>query len=166
MSRFSRCAALALLLACVPGAASAQAVRGGLWKSRGFFDTMYAARIEAPVRTGELQNVFIGGEVSGASRDNVSLVALSLYAIVRHEVTPRTSLVVPYVAAGVGGHVLRNRVTIPDVRLLTKTDTSAKGHVWLGARLPGVDVLHPYVETRWTVPSDYIFDYVAIGVSF
>lgn len=159
-------AAVAALAVCGPSVVRAQTVRAGVWKPRGFFPQLYAGRIETPLHVGQLQGVAVGGEIVLGSHENTSTTTLSAYVMVRHEVVLPVKGLVPYVAAGAGGHVLRNRVTVPDVRVLTKSDTAVKGHAWAGVRLPGIDVLHPYVETRWTVPSDYVLDYVAFGVSF
>lgn len=167
MSRSSSAAiAVAMLALCAPSLVHAQTVRAGLWKPRGYFPKLYAARIEVPLRVGQLQGVAVGGEIVLGSHENISATTLSAYVMVRHDILPPKSIVSPYVAAGAGGHILRDRVTVPDVRVLTKSETTVKGHAWAGVRLPGIDVLHPYVETRWTIPSDYVLDYIAFGVAF
>jgi hypothetical protein len=152
-------------LIIVSQSAAAQIVRVAYAKPRGFFPGAGFGRIEIPVPLTKTHSVFVAGEVYIASHENVSSTTFSGYAMLRNDPFPR-AILSPFAAIGVGAHAIRSRTTLQDVRTLTVTETSAKGHFWAGVRLPGLAGVRPVVETRWTVPSKYVFDYIAAGISF
>lgn len=160
-------AALAVVtsLAAAAAPAAAQSVRLALAHPRGYFPAAGFGRLEVGVTPAHVRGLAVGGEVYAASHDDVTATTLSAYLLLRHEPFPRLPLS-PFAAIGVGAHAIRNRVRVPDVGTLSATETAVKGHFWAGVRLKTPLGVHPFVETRWTVPSKYVFDYVAGGLSF
>ena len=145
--------------------ASAETLRVAYVQPRGFFDTAVLARVEAPLPIGEIKGLVAAGELYSSSKDQVTSTSLGFYLMLRNYPLPH-AMISPYVAAGAGLHAIRSRRAIDGIGTLSGTESSVKGHFWVGLRGPSIEGARPFLETRWSVPSKYIFDYLAVGVGF
>ncbi len=146
--------------------AHAEVVRVASAWPRGFYDRAVFGRAEAPLPLGpQVKNVAAAVEVYGASRDGVNSTSLAAYVMLRHYAFPK-AVASPFVAVGAGLHAIRSRRTIEGIGTLSGTESSVKGHFWAGVRGPSIEGARPFLETRWTAPSKYVFDYVAVGIGF
>ena len=157
------CALGCLLAVGLPARAGAETLRVAYVQPRGFFDSAVLGRIEAPLPLGQVKGLVAAGELYTASQSQTTSTTVAFYLMLRNYPFA-TALISPFVAAGVGVHAIRSRRTIDGIGTLSGTESAAKGHFWAGLRGPSIEGIHPFLETRWTVPSKYVFDYVALGV--
>ena len=143
--------------------AGAETLRVAYVQPRGFFDAAVLGRIEAPLPLGQVKGLVAAGEVYSASQSQTTSTTVAVYLMLRHYPFPK-AVVSPFVAVGAGMHAIRSRRTIDGIGTLSGTESAVKGHFWAGLRGPSLEGLHPFLETRWTVPSKYVFDYVAVGI--
>lgn len=157
--------AVAVFSGLLVRAAAAETVRVAYAQPRGFFDSAVLARAEAPLPVGQVKGLVAAGELYSSSQADITATSLAFYLMLRNYPLPK-AVVSPFVAAGVGAHAIRSRRTIDGIGTLSGTESSVKGHFWAGLRGPSIEGARPFLETRWSVPSKYIFDYVAVGVGF
>ncbi len=149
-------------LLAAPAAVRAETLRVAYVHPRGFYDKAVLGRLEAPMPLREVKGLAVAGELYSASQDQVSSTTLSFYVMLRHYSFP-TAMLSPFVGVGAGIHAIRSRRPIAGIGTLTGTESAVKGHFWTGVRGPSLMGVRPFLETRWTVPSKYVFDYVAVG---
>ncbi len=103
-----------------------------------------------------------------AYKDNVTHIALSTYVLVRYVIPGfEENGFGPYLATGPGAHILgswSNLESFGDV--LSDAQATLKWHALVGARLARGRTFDLYTEARYTLPSEYTFDYVAVGIRF
>ena len=101
-----------------------------------------------------------------ATRDRVTNVVLSTYALARLLVPGfEKSDFNPYLATGPGFHIQGSYSDLGAFGdVLAKGEAALKWHVLAGAILARGARVDIYTEGRYTEPSPYHFDYIALGV--
>jgi hypothetical protein len=139
--------------------AAARGVFG--WEAIGGYEHLLASELsEVPVEF----PLRIEGHF--ALRDRVTNVVLSTYALA-HLTVPgfKDSDFGPYLATGPGLHVQGSWSDLGAFGdVLVKGETALKWHALAGATLVRGARADFYVESRYTKPSPYNFDYIALGV--
>jgi hypothetical protein len=164
--------AVAVALALVPARAHADFLVGGA-ATRGFFDWEVNGGYEHPLPIAGLPPDFpldVPARIEGhfAYRDNVTHVGLSILTVLRFIVPGfEDNGFSPYLATGPGVHLLGSWAslgTFGDV--ITDSQATLKWHLLVGARLVRGRTVDLYTEARYTLPSEYDFDSITIGLRF
>jgi hypothetical protein len=101
-----------------------------------------------------------------ATRDRVTNIVLSTYALA-HLTIPgfKDSDFSPYVSTGPGFHIQGSYSDLGAVGdVLANGEAALKWHFLIGAILARGERLDVYTESRYTIPSSFDFDYIALGV--
>lgn len=165
-------AALAAALALAPPGAHADFLAAGA-ATRGFFNWEVNGGYEHLIPVGVIPPDFpldVPARIEGhfAYRDNVTHIGLSVYTFLRFVVPgfEHTGFG-PYLATGPGVHILGSWASLESFGdVLTDSEATLKWHALAGARLIRGRTVDLYTEARYTLPSDYDFDYVALGLRF
>jgi len=145
---------------------------GGVAFPRGFFDYGFSAYAEQGIRYG-LFPPFLSPVVRGSGyfsyRDNVRLAVGSASFLLKLS-PPRpvsgTLGFSPYVSVGPSVNYLYSWADLEDFGSMSESDLSTTLSVFAGADFFSASGLTLFVEGRQTVPSDFTFDYVLVGLKF
>jgi len=156
----------------VPAGVRADFLIGGA-ATRGFFDWELNGGYEyvIPIRSMP-QNIPLDfpARIEGhfAYRDKVAHIGLSVLGLVRFTVPGFEDLGFgPYLATGPGVHLLGSWASLDNFGdVLTDSNATLKWHALAGARLVRGRTVDLYTEARYTLPSDYAFDMITIGLRF
>lgn len=101
-----------------------------------------------------------------ATRDELTNLVLSLVPTVRWQPPGfEGNGFVPYISTGPGYHFQGSWSSLGEFGgVEVATESALKWHLFLGAALARGRRADLIVETRYTVPSDLAFDYVAVGI--
>ncbi len=152
--------------------ASADVLAAGA-ATRGFYDweVMGGYEVALPIRNvPPSYHLDFPARVEGhfAYRDNVANVALSTYLLLRFVIPGfEGGAFSPWLATGPGAHVVGSWSSLGDFGdVLTDSRGALKWHAFVGARLIHGSKVDLYTEARYTLPSEYDFDYIAFGLRF
>jgi opacity protein-like surface antigen len=137
---------------------------------RGFYENALGAQAEFSARTGLLPAYLSPvARLSGylASRDKVSL-AVGSGSLLLQARAPESVLKVlgfsPYVAAGPSLNYLYSWVDLEDFGTESNSDFSATLSVFAGIEFFPASRVSIFGEARQTIPSEFTFDYVIVGL--
>jgi hypothetical protein len=153
-------------------AADCVELAGGIAVPRGFYDYAVCAHGEFGLYKGALPPyVSVNGRVSGygSYRDQVGLGVVSASLLVRLS-TPglvggKLGLR-PYVSAGPSFNFQYSWADLDDFGTISEHATSTTTSVFVGADFFSASRVSLFVEARQTLPSDFTFDYVLIGLKY
>jgi hypothetical protein len=161
---------LAALLAAPP--ALCLELAGGIAVPRGFYDYAANGYCEFGLYRGTLPPfASVNGRVSGygAYRDQIGLAVGSVSLLVKLT-TPNpvggTLGLRPYVSAGPSLNYLYSWANLGDFGNISESKSSTTTSVFIGADLFSASRVRLFVEARQTLPSDFTFDYVLIGLRY
>ncbi len=143
---------------------------GGLAFPDGFFDYGFSAYAEQKIQYGLLPPfVSPAARASGyfSYKDNVRLAVGSASLLLKLTTPQPVSGFLglsPYVSAGPSFNYLYSWADLDDFGSMSKSETSTTFNVFAGAEFFSTSSLSFFVEARSTVPSDFTFDYVLVGL--
>lgn len=151
-------------------AACSTELAAGVAFPRGFFDYGLGAHVELEGLRAPLP-AFLnpGARVSGylSYRDNVRLTVGSLSLLLKLK-APRplsgTLGFSPYISAGPSFNYLYSWVDLQDFGSMSESDLSTTLSVFVGAEFFSATRMTLFAEARQTIPSDFTFDYVLVGL--
>ena len=163
--------ALALWIALAAGAPAHADVLFAGAATRGYFDWEAQGGYEHPLPVRETVSGLsfpIRLEGHFATREGVTNLALSSYLLAWYRI-PGFSKVdfAPYVATGPAFHLQGAYTNLGDYGdVVVEGESVLKWQVLVGTRLIAGERTDLYTEARYTIPSEFDFDYVAIGLRF
>jgi hypothetical protein len=159
-----------LLLIGVPLGARADVLIAGA-ATRGFFDWEAMAGYERglPIVTKVKGLTFpLRFEGHFATREGVTNMTFSSYLLATYRIPGFEKVdFSPYLATGPALHLQGAWTNLGDFGdVLVEGETTVKWQALVGTRLIAGERADLYTEARYTIPSDYDFDYIAFGIRF
>jgi opacity protein-like surface antigen len=139
---------------------------------RGFYENALGGQAEFNVGRGFLPSYLspvVKLSVYVASRDKVSLAVGSGSLLLEARAPGSVSNALgfsPYVAAGPSFNYLYSWVDLEDFGTLSNSDVSTTLSVFAGVEFFPASRVSLFGEARQTIPSEFTFDYVIVGLKF
>ncbi len=165
-------AALLLAVLLAPPAAHCTELAGGIAVPRGFYDYAACAYGEFGLYRGGLPPyVSVNGRVSGygSYRDQIGLALASASVLVRlstPDLVGGKLGLKPYVSAGPSFNFQYSWADLDDFGTVSEHETSTTASVFVGADFFSASRVSLFIEARQTLPSDFTFDYVLVGLKY
>ncbi len=168
--RIACLAALALFFVLGASPARAADFAGGVAIPRGFYDWAATGHVELSPYGGDLPP-FLGVDARVSAyvsyRDRIGLSVASASLLLK--LSPPAPIggglgLKPYVAAGPSANYLYSWANLEDFGTISESDFSTTASVFVGAEFFSVSKVALFLEARQTLPSDFTFDYVFVGL--